>query len=316
MSRDSKGVQGSRIWTAFDAFIAVQNAAAKIPQQPPPVEFWRAIFIDEDTDYDIPREERPKPADVSPRPPGFKDRPIGIDNKRYLCSIKVSKETETENQSRWRELVLANGKGNYNFYDTIDATGEKPVSLFNWWKVIFICGEDLEAMRLGIGDPLTDERLEELELRVDADVERGDARSVELVATEYCRRGRYPEAIRAADYGGKASDFDPGIWETYLEEKAPDRNVQRRLLELRNRANRRMLPHGYDGTLYSMVDCGEAAPSRECLKCKKKGALGSDVTFAAIPLCYSCRRLPRSEWPEPKPIPSFFTNFKSAGDGK
>jgi len=290
VSRDSRGIPGTPIWTAFDAFIAVQNAASKIPRSPPPAEFWRAIFKDTHEDF----EEDRDPGDLSPRPVGFKDRPIGIKSKRYLCSLKISKENERQNECFWRELVLASGQGTYNFYDTLDEAGEKPVDLFRWWKIIFISGEDLEAMRLGIGDPLSDEELERLELRVDTDVEKGDARSAELVAVEYLRRGRYVEAVRAASYGMKAPDYDPSIWDEYREEKVSERNIQRRLLETHNRAKGRSIPRGVDGSLHSLVDCGEADESVECLKCKKKGALSAECVFGAPKLCYSCRRLPHS----------------------
>jgi hypothetical protein len=299
------------MWTPFDSFVAVQEAAAKIPQPPRPDHFWRAIFLDQERDWSVvPYDKRPKPVDLMPRPPFFKDRPIGVDDKIYLRSVKVSKETEEENERIWRELVLKHGEGTYNFYDTFDEAGEHPIALFGWWSVIFICGEDYEKIRLGIGaEPLSDARVEELRASLNADIILGDASGAEALALELERRGLLEEALAVSDKGRKAPDHDKGIWDEYREEKVSARNIQRRLLKITNRVFQRLHPKHRAGGLESLVDTGEADPKRECEKCGKKGALPAECVIGAVRLCYGCRRLPKSEWPNPKPIPSFFQSF-------
>jgi len=307
------------MWTPFDSFVAVQQAAAKIPQPPRPESFWRAIFLDQETDFLLAFDKRPKPVDVSPRPPFFKDRPIGVDAKIYLRSVKVSKETIEENKRIWRELVLKHGEGTYNFYDTLDEAGENPVNLFRWWSVIFVCGEDYEAFKLGLGDEaLSDARVEELQKSLDDDILRGDASGAEILALELERRGLLAEALAAAKRGQKAPDHDNGIWNEYREDRVSARNIQRRLLALTNRVFQRLHPDHRAGGLESLVDTGEADPKRKCEKCGKDGAFGAEYGFGVPWLCYECRRLPKSEWPTRKPTPSLsiFQNFARFQDKK
>ncbi len=305
----------------FSSLVAVMEAARKLQKPAVPLtEFWRAVFMDqEDRKLQFKSSDDADwvpPNDVSSRPSGFvvtkprpkvPNRPLGIENRRYIGSFRVTEANKTENQRRWREILFTHGVGTYRWYDTLDEAGEKPIPpLGTWQKVLFIHEDDIETMRLGLGEtPLSDEEVAELEASYMDDVRKGDARKAQTLAFEHDRRGNRKDAKRVAEDGMKADDYDAGIWKNYDEEKRAQRDIQRRLLDMHNRHA------GLGGALYSTVDCGEADPKRMCEKCGKPGALGADATFAALWLCHACRRLPRSEWPKPKPlqITPFFTGY-------
>lgn len=302
----------------FSSMVRAMEAAQKLglSAPPPPAEFWRAVFMEhEDTKLQYKSSDDADwipPNDVSPRPSGFvvtkprpqiPNRPIGIENQRYLGSFKITEATKAEFRKRWRQIVLENGEGTYRWYDTFDEAGEKPVSSFGGWqKTCSIYETDLDAVRLGFGEePLSDEKVAELEAVYMADVLKGDARKAEVLAVEYRRRGNKEAALRVVTDGMKADDHDDGIWKNYDEDKRSQRNIDRRLMSMRNRIV------GANGALYNTLDCGESNSKRACEKCGKAGALGSDYSIGCVLLCYVCRKLPRSEWPKPKPVVPFFT---------
>lgn len=285
----------------FRSLRAVQEAAERLPGQPAPDKVWRAVFLDAEPTHGL------------PVPPKLYDRihwgqKLG-ESKRYLGTIviesPVTKERQAEYEAKWRSMVLSHGAGTYNFFDCPTEDQGTPVHFFGSWKVMFVTEEDVQEYRLGLGQtPLTDEQVTELETTFMEAVHAGDATKAELLAFEYERRGMLKDARRVSLAGMDACDHDPGIWDEYREEKRPQRDVHRRLLALQNRVCHKIFK-GPSATLYSTDDCGEADPERACEKCGKKGALPAQVVIGSVWMCYTCRRLPRSEWPQPKPIASF-----------
>jgi len=284
----------------------------------PPAEFWRAVFLDQKIDFSIPADKRPVPVDLRQRPSGFmtsfQARPALIEEKRYLGSIKVvapegddTRRAEDDSTRRaMREFVMANGPGTYDYYDTLDEAGEKPVSARWRWRNTF-SEVDIEGMRLYPPENrLSDEEVADLEGCLQKAIEIGNAVPAERLAIEYRRRGLHKDVLRVTVAGMRAPDHDHGIWGSYDEGAKPLRNIQRRLMSMHN------LSAPLGGSLYDTVDCGEADPKRECAKCGKSGALNADEAFSSLSLCHTCRKLPRSEWPSPKPIAvTMFTGFKA-----
>lgn len=297
----------------FKSLRAVREAAERLSGQPDPDKIWRAVFVDAEPTNDI------------QVPPKLYDRihwgeKLG-ESKRYLGTIviesPVTKERQDEYEAQWRAMVLSHGSGTYNFFDCPTEDQDTPVSLFGSWKVMFVDEADVQEYRLGLGQtPLTDEQVAELEATFMERVRAGDSTKAELLAFEYERRGMLKDARRVSLAGMDACDHDPGIWDEYREEKRPQRDVHRRLLALQNRVCHKIFK-GPGATLYSTVDCGEADPERACEKCGKNGALPAQEVIGSVWMCYTCRRLPRSEWPQPKPLASFmhFTPISKKPEG-
>lgn len=228
---------------------------------------------------------------------------------RYLGTLKLARGEEWT--WRWREIVSANGPGTYEILQFLDEACTKPAGL-TYYGTSFTDEEDIEGWRLYPKDwTLSDERRGALEHDLARAIAVGNAKPAEDLSVLYERVGRWEDVKRVTSAGLRAPDHDHGIWKFYDEDKRSLRNVHRRLLSRHNRAA--AVIHGPgNASLYSTVDCGEARPDRTCEKCAKLGALPAEDVIGSVWLCYGCRVLPRSEWPQPKPLklpPPLFQNF-------
>lgn len=208
--------------------------------------------------------------------------------------------------------MCANGPGNYEILEYLDEALTKPARL-NYFSTSPTYEEDIEGWRLYPQDwTLTDEQVADLEAGLAGAIAVGNAAPAEALSVFYERAERWQDVQRVCGAGLRAPDHDHGIWTFYDEAARPLRNMQRRLSSRSDRA-RKKIAGRFVERLYNTVDCGEADPRRSCEKCRKPGAFPADYAIGSVKLCYGCRKLPRSEWPKPKPldIPVFFSGFKS-----
>lgn len=227
---------------------------------------------------------------------------------RYLGTIKIERGEEWT--WRWRDLVTANGPGKYEILTYLDEACRRPTGL-TYYGVSFTDEEDIEGWRLYPKDwTLTEAQVADLEHGLAGAIAVGNAAPAESLSLFYERAERWEDVKRVTSAGMRAADHDHGIWKFYDEGARSARNVHRRLLSRHNRAAAKIHGPGR-ATLYSNVDCGEARPDKTCEKCAKLGALPAEDVIGAVWLCYVCRALPRSEWPEPKPLPALFSGFRS-----
>lgn len=204
--------------------------------------------------------------------------------RRFLGIVEL--EAGEDWTEGWRNLASENGPGQYEILAYLDEALETPAGL-NYFFVAFVDEWSIEGWRLyPYGWSLGDEEIADLEAGLEGAIAVGNAAPAEMLVVTYERLGRWEDVERVADAGMRAPDHDHGIWRFYDQDKRSLRNVQRRLLEARNRASRKL--RGPGGALYSTVDVGEADPSRSCEKCGKKGALPGGFSLGRSWVCHGC----------------------------
>lgn len=247
--------------------------------------------------------------------PGPDLKCVWVDDRSKLRFLGVLKLAHGEDWTwRWRDLVCANGPGDYEILQYLDEALTKPAGL-NYYGRSPTYEEDIEGWRLYPKDwTLTDAQVADLEHGLAGAIAVGNAAPAEALSVFYERAERWEDVLRVCVAGLRAPDHDHGIWEFYDESARPLRNMQRRLSSRCDRARSKVRGKRVE-KLYNTIDCGESDPRKNCEKCGKVGALAADYAIGSVMLCYGCRVLPRDQWPKPKslniPVFSGFKPFTS-----